>query len=205
MSKRQSAKYKIDRRMGENIWGRPKSPVNQRSYGPGQHGQRRKSKVSDFGLQLRAKQKLKGYYGNLTEKQFARTYEDAARKRGNTAEALVGFLESRLDAVVYRAKFVPTVFAARQFVNHGHVLVNGKRVNIASYRVRPGDVVSVRERSRNMALVLEAIQSSERDVPDYIEVDAKGLSAKFIRLPELAEVPYPVKMEPNLIVEFYAS
>ncbi|MDR3512425.1 MAG: 30S ribosomal protein S4 [Caulobacteraceae bacterium] len=205
MSKRQSAKYKIDRRMGENIWGRPKSPVNQRTYGPGQHGQRRKSKVSDFGLQLRAKQKLKGYYGNLTEKQFARTYEDAARKRGNTAEALVGLLESRLDAIVYRAKFVPTVFAARQFVNHGHVLVNGKRVNIASYRVKPGDVVSVRERSRNMALVLEAIQSSEREVPDYIEMDAKGLAAKYIRLPELAEVPYPVKMEPNLIVEFYAS
>ena len=205
MSKRQSAKYKIDRRMGENIWGRPKSPINQRSYGPGQHGQRRKSKVSDFGLQLRAKQKLKGYYGNLTEKQFARTYEDASRKRGNTAEALVGLLESRLDALVYRAKFVPTVFAARQFVNHGHVLVNGKRVNIASYRVKPGDVVSVRERSRNMALVLEAIQSGERDVPDYIEVDGKGMSAKFIRMPELAEVPYPVKMEPNLIVEFYAS
>jgi small subunit ribosomal protein S4 len=205
MSKRQSAKYKIDRRMGENIWGRPKSPVNQRSYGPGQHGQRRKSKVSDFGLQLRAKQKLKGYYGNLTEKQFARTYEEAARRKGNTAETLVGLLESRLDALVYRAKFVPTVFAARQFVNHGHVMVNGKRVNIASYRVKPGDVVSVRERSRNMALVLEAIQSAERDVPDYIEVDAKGLSAKLIRAPELAEVPYPVKMEPNLIVEFYAS
>ena len=205
MSKRQSAKYKIDRRMGENIWGRPKSPINQRSYGPGQHGQRRKSKVSDFGLQLRAKQKLKGYYGNLTEKQFAKTYEDAARKKGNTAETLVGLLESRLDALVYRAKFVPTVFAARQFVNHGHVLVNGKRVNIASYRVKPGDVVSVRERSRNMALVLEAIQSGERDVPDYIEMDAKGMSAKYIRLPELAEVPYPVKMEPNLIVEFYAS
>src|SRR6202012_4941130 len=205
MSKRQSAKYKIDRRMGENIWGRPKSPINSRSYGPGQHGQRRKSKVSDFVLQLRAKQKLKGYYGNLTEKQFARTYEDAARRKGNTAETLVGLLESRLDAVVYRAKFVPTVFAARQFVNHGHVLVNGKRVNIASYRVKPGDTVSVRERSRNMALVLEAIQSSEREVPDYIEVDGKGLSAKLIRQPELDEVPYPVKMEPNLIVEFYAS
>ncbi len=205
MSKRQSAKYKIDRRMGENIWGRPKSPVNQRSYGPGQHGQRRRQKISDFGLQLRAKQKLKGYYGNLTEKQFARTYEDAAKKRGNTAETLIALLESRLDAVVYRAKFVPTVFAARQFVNHGHVLVNGKRVNIASYRVKPGDVISVRERSRNMALVLEAIQSPERDVPDYLEVDGKGLSAKFIRAPELAEVPYPVKMEPNLIVEFYAS
>jgi len=205
MSKRQSAKYKIDRRMGENIWGRPKSPVNQRSYGPGQHGQRRRQKISDFGLQLRAKQKLKGYYGNLTEKQFAGTYAAAAKKRGNTAETLIGLLESRLDAVVYRAKFVPTVFASRQFVNHGHVLVNGKRVNIASYRVKPGDVVSVRERSRNMALVLEAIQSSERDIPDYLEVDGKGLSAKYIRIPELSEVPYPVKMEPNLIVEFYAS
>jgi small subunit ribosomal protein S4 len=205
MSKRHSAKYKIDRRMGENLWGRPKSPVNQRSYGPGQHGQRRKSKVSDFGLQLKAKQKLKGYYGNLTEKQFRRTYDEAARRKGNTSENLIALLESRLDAVVYRAKFVPTPFAARQFVNHGHVQVHGKRVNIASYRVKPGDVVSVRERSRNMALVLEAMQSSERDTPDYLEVDAKGLAARFVRAPELAEVPYPVKMEPNLVVEFYAS
>ena len=127
MTKRQSAKYKIDRRMGENIWGRPKSPVNKREYGPGQHGQRRKGKASDFGIQLKAKQKLKGYYGNLTEKQFSRTYTEAARRKGNTAENLISLLEARLDAVVYRAKFVPTVFAARQFVNHGHVLVNGKR------------------------------------------------------------------------------
>ena len=205
MSKRQSAKYKLDRRMGENIWGRPKSPINQRAYGPGQHGQRRKQKVSDFGPQLRANQKLKGYYGNLTEKQFSRTYAEAARLRGNTAEKLIGLLEARLDAVVYRAKFVPTVFAARQFVNHGHIQVNGKRVNIASYRVKVGDVVQVREKSRNMALVLEALQLAERDTPDYIEVDAKAMSAKFIRSPELAEVPYPVKMEPNLVVEFYAS
>jgi len=205
MSKRHSAKYKIDRRMGENIWGRPKSPVNQRSYGPGQHGQRRKSKVSDFGLQLRAKQKLKGYYGNLTEKQFSRMYIEAARRKGNTSENLISILESRLDAVVYRSKFVPTVFAARQFVNHGHVQVNGKRVNIASYQVKAGDIISVRERSRNMALVLEAIQSPERDIPDYLQVDGKGLSATFVRAPELAEVPYPVKMEPNLVVEFYAS
>ena len=205
MSKRHSAKYKIDRRMGENIWGRPKSPINQRAYGPGQHGQRRKQKTSDFGLQLRAKQKLKGYYGNLTEKQFSRTYAEAARRKGNTAETLIGLLEARLDAVVYRAKFVPTVFAARQFVNHGHVMVNGKRVSIASYRVKVGDVVQVRERSRNMALVLEALQSAERDTPDYIEVDAKAMSARFIRTPELSEVPYPVKMEPNLVVEFYAS
>jgi small subunit ribosomal protein S4 len=205
MSKRQSAKYKIDRRMGENLWGRPKSPINSRSYGPGQHGQRRKSKVSDFGLQLRAKQKLKGYYGNLTEKQFSRIYEEAARRKGNTSENLIALLESRLDAVVYRAKFVPTPFAARQFVNHGHVLVNGKPVNIPSYRMRVGDVVQVRERSRNMALVLEALQLAERDAPDYVEVDSKAMSAKFLRLPELAEVPYPVKMEPNLVVEFYAS
>jgi small subunit ribosomal protein S4 len=205
MSKRHSAKYKIDRRMGENIWGRPKSPVNQRQYGPGQHGQRRKSKVSDFGIQLRAKQKLKGYYGNLTEKQFSRTYEEAARRKGNTSENLIGLLESRLDAIVYRAKFTPTVFSARQFVNHGHVLVNGKRVNIASYRVKAGDIVQVRERSRNMALVLEALQLAERDIPDYIEVDPKAMTARYIRLPELSEVPYPVKMEPNLVVEFYAS
>jgi small subunit ribosomal protein S4 len=191
--------------MGENIWGRPKSPVNSRSYGPGQHGQRRKQKVSDFGLQLRAKQKLKGYYGNITEKQFRGIYEEAERRKGNTSENLIGLLESRLDAVVYRAKFVPTPFAARQFVNHGHVLVNGKRVNIASYRVKPNDVVSVRERSRNMALVLEAAQSAERDTPDYLEVDVKGLSARFIRIPDLAEVPYAVKMEPNLVVEYYAS
>ncbi len=205
MSKRHSAKYKIDRRMGENIWGRPKSPVNKRSYGPGQHGQRRKSKVSDFGLQLKAKQKLKGYYGNLTEKQFSKTYTEAARRKGNTSENLIALLESRLDAIVYRAKFVPTVFAARQFVNHGHVLVNGSRVNIASYRVKPGDVVSVREKSRSMALVLEALSSSERDHADYVTVDVRAFAATFVRAPELAEVPYPVKMEPNLVVEFYAS
>ena len=205
MSKRHSAKYKIDRAMGENLWGRAKSPVNKRSYGPGQHGQRRKSKVSDFGLQLKAKQKLKGYYGNITEKQFSRTYAEAARRKGNTSENLISLLEARLDAVVYRAKFVPTVWAARQFVNHGHVLVNGKKVDIASYRVKIGDVVQVRERSRNMALVLEALQSAERDTPDYLEIDPKAMSAKFIRAPELAEVPYAVKMEPNLVVEYYAS
>ena len=205
MSKRHSAKYKIDRAMGENLWGRSKSPVNKRAYGPGQHGQRRKSKVSDFGLQLKAKQKLKGYYGNLTEKQFRRTYDEAARRKGNTSELLIGLLEQRLDAIVYRAKFVPTVWAARQFVNHGHVTVNGKKVNIASYRVKLGDVVEVKEKSRSMALVLEALQSSERDIPDYLEVGDRGFSIRMIRVPELAEVPYAVKMEPNLVVEYYAS
>ena len=205
MSKRHPQKYKIDRRMGENLWGRPKSPVNSRSYGPGQHGQRRKGKMSDFGLQLMAKQKLKGYYGNITEKQFRRVYDEAARRKGNTTENLIGLLESRLDAIVYRAKFVPTVFAARQFVNHGHVKVNGQRVNIPSYRCKPGDVVEVRDRSRSMALVLEALESAERDIPDYIDLDPKAMKATFVRVPDFSEVPYAVQMEPNLVVEFYAS
>jgi small subunit ribosomal protein S4 len=191
--------------MGENIWGRPKSPVNRREYGPGQHGQRRKAKLSDFGLQLRAKQKLKGYYGDLTEKQFRRIYGEAERVKGDTGENLVGLLERRLDAVVYRAKFVPTVFAARQFVNHAHVTVNGKSVNIPSYRVKEGDVIEVRQKSKQMALVLEAAQSSERDVPDYLEVDHSKMTCTFVRTPSLADVPYPVMMEPNLVVEYYAK
>ena len=205
MSKRHSAKYKLDRRLGENIWGRPKSPVNKREYGPGQHGQRRKGKLSDFGTQLRAKQKLKGYYGDLTEKQFRRIYAEAERVKGDTGENLVGLLERRLDAIVYRAKFVPTIFAARQFVNHGHVTVNGQRVNIASYRVKEGDVVAVRERSRQLAIVLEAVALTERDVPDYLEVDHNKMTATFVRTPALGDVPYAVQMEPNLVVEFYAK
>jgi small subunit ribosomal protein S4 len=205
MTKRSQAKYKSDRRFGQNLWGRPKSPVNKRAYGPGQHGQRRKGKTSDFGLQLVAKQKLRLYYGNITEKQFRKTYEEAARRKGNTAENLIGLLESRLDAVVYRAKFAPTPFAARQFVNHGHVSVNGRRVTIASYSVKAGDVIEVREKARSMALVLEALQSQERDTPDYIEVDPKAMSARFARVPALADVPYAVQMEPNLVVEYYAS
>jgi small subunit ribosomal protein S4 len=205
MTKRLAAKYKIDRRMGENIWGRPKSPVNKREYGPGQHGQRRKNKLSDFGTQLRAKQKLKGYYGNITEKQFRRIYAEAARVTGDTGENLVGLLERRLDAVVYRAKFVPTVFAARQFVNHGHVLVNGRSVNIASYRVKEGDVVEIRQKSKQLAIVLEAAGLAERDVPDYLDVDHAKMTATFVRQPSLGDVPYPVVMEPNLVVEFYAK
>ena len=205
MTKRTSAKYKIDRRMGENIWGRPKSPVNRREYGPGQHGQRRKGKLSDFGIQLRAKQKLKGYYGDLTEKQFRRIYAEAERQRGDTGEQLIGLLERRLDAVVYRAKFVPTVFAARQFVNHGHVRVNGQKVNIPSYRVKEGDVIEVRDRSKQNVAVLEAVGLAERDVPDYIEADHSKMTATFVRIPALGDVPYPVMMEPNLVVEYYAK
>ncbi len=204
MSKRHSAKYKIDRRMGENLWGRPKSPVNKREYGPGQHGQRRKGKTSDYGLQLRAKQKLKGYYGDLSEKQFYRIYEEAVRLRGDTSEALIGLLETRLDAIVYRAKFVPTPFAARQFVNHGHVTVNGRKVNIGSYRCKVGDVIEVRQKSKEMVLVLESIELAERDTPDYIEVDTSKKIAKLVRVPALADVPYAVKMEPNLVVEYYS-
>ena len=205
MTKRLEAKYKINRRYGVNLWGRAKSPVNNRDYKPGQHGQNRRNKVSDFGMQLMAKQKLKGYYGDITEKQFAKIYEDAARMKGNSAENLIGILESRLDTIVYRAKFVPTIFAARQFVNHGHVTVNGKRCNIGSARLKAGDVVQVREKSRNLALVLEALGSGERDIPDYVEVDPKAMTAAFKRIPVLSDVPYPVKMEPAQVVEFYSS
>lgn len=203
MSKRIEAKYKIDRRMGENIWGRPKSPVNTREYGPGQHGQRRSSKLSDFGIQLRAKQKLKGYYGNIMEKQFRKIYAQANNIKGNTGENLIGLLESRLDAVVYRAKFVPTVFSARQFVSHGHVLVNGTKCNIPSRMLSPGDVVEIREKSRGIPMVIEAQASTERDHPEYVKV-VDGWQATYMRKPDLAEVPYPVVMEPNLVVEFYS-
>jgi small subunit ribosomal protein S4 len=204
MSKRHASKHKIDRRLGQNIWGRPKSPVNRREYGPGQHGQRRKGKLSDFGTQLRAKQKLKGTYGDITEKQFKRIYTEASRMKGDTSANLIGLLESRLDAVVYRAKFVPTIFAARQFINHGHVKVNGRRVNIGSYRLKVGDTVEVKEASRQMTMVLEAVGLAERDVPDYVEADHSKMTARFIRVPTLTEVPYPVQMEPNLVVEFYS-
>lgn len=203
MTKRIESKYKIDRRLGVNLWGRPKSPLNLRAYGPGQHGQRR-SKPSNYGLQLSAKQKLKGYYGNITERQFRRLYTEAVRRRGDTSENLIGLLESRLDAVVYRMKFVPTVFAARQYVNHGHFLVNGKRVNIPSYLVKAGDVIELRQKSKEIPLVLEAAQLAERDVPEYIEVDHKLMKGTFVRIPTLMEVPYPVQMEPNLVVEFYS-
>jgi small subunit ribosomal protein S4 len=204
MSKRIEAKHKIDRRLGENIWGRPKSPVNRREFGPGQHGQRRKGKLSDFGVQLRAKQKLKGYYGNISEKQFRKIYEEASRQKGDTSQNLIGLLESRLDAIVYRAKFVPTVFAARQFVNHGHVKVNGKRVNISSFMCKPGDVVEVKDSSKQLAIVLEAVQLAERDVPDYVAADHNKMVATYARKPNLSDVPYPVQMEPNLVVEFYS-
>ncbi|GGF34971.1 30S ribosomal protein S4 [Aliidongia dinghuensis] len=203
MSKRQESKYKINRRLGVNLWGRGKSPLNRREYGPGQHGQRRK-KPTDYGTQLMAKQKLKGYYGNIGERQFRRLYDEAVRRRGDTGENLIELLERRLDAVVYRMKFVPTVFSARQFVNHGHVTVNGKRVNIASYQVKDGDTIEVRNKSKQMALVLEAVASGERDFAGYHEVDAGSLKGKFVRAPKLADVPYPVQMEPNLVVEFYS-
>jgi small subunit ribosomal protein S4 len=204
MSKRATSKYKINRRLGANLWGRPKSPVNKREYGPGQHGQRRR-KPSDFGIQLAAKQKLKGYYGNITERQFHRYYVEASRRRGDTGERLIELLERRLDAVVYRMKFVPTVFSARQFVNHGHVKVNGRRVNIASYQVKDNDVIELKEKSREMAIVLEATASGERDIPDYLNVDHKAMKATFLRSPQLADVPYPVQMEPQRVVEYYSS
>jgi small subunit ribosomal protein S4 len=203
MSKREGSKFKINRRLGVNLWGRAKSPLNRRDYGPGQHGQRRK-KPSDFGTQLMAKQKLKGYYGNIGERQFRRLFAEAARRKGDTSENLIALLERRLDAVVYRMKLAMTPFAARQYINHGHILVNGKRVNIASYSVKDNDTIEVREKAKQMAVIIEATASTERDVPDYLEVDHAKLRGKFLRSPKLSDVPYPVAMEPNLVVEFYS-
>ena len=203
MTKRAESKYKINRRLGVNLWGRPKSPINKREYGPGQHGQRRK-KATDYGTQLMAKQKLRGYYGNITERQFRGIYEEAIRMRGDSGAHLIGLLERRLDAVVYRAKFVATVFAARQFVSHGHVKVNGRRVTIPSYRLKAGDTIEVRDKSKQLGMVLEATGLAERDVPDYIEVNHSKMTAKLARIPQLTEIPYPVQMEPHLVVEFYS-
>jgi small subunit ribosomal protein S4 len=203
MSKRTESKYKINRRLGVNLWGRSKSPLNRREYGPGQHGQRRK-KPSDYGTQLSAKQKLKGYYANIGERQFRRLYEEAVRRRGDTGENLIELLERRLDTVVYRMKLAPTPFAARQLINHGHVLVNGKRLNIGSAKLSDGDTVELRAKAKEMAVTIEATQSGERDVPDYIEIDHERMRGKFIRAPKLADVPFPVSMEPNLVVEFYS-
>lgn len=203
MTKRVNAKYKIDRRLGVNLWGRPKSPINARNYAPGQHGQRR-GKPSEYGIQLRAKQKLRGFYGNITERQFRKIFAEASRMRGDSAENLVQLLERRLDAIVYRMKLVPTVFSSRQFINHGHVKVNGRRVNIPSYQVKDGDVIEVKDSSRELTLVLDAQQSPEREIPDYISVADKGMKGTFVRGPKLADIPYAVQMEPNLVVEYYS-
>ena len=203
MTKRHNSKYKIDRRLGVNLWGRAKSPIEKRDYGPGQHGMNR-GKKSDYGIQLNAKQKLKGYYGNISEKKFQNYYKEASRLRGDTGENLVGLLERRLDAVIYRMKLAPTVFAARQFVNHGHIFVNGHRVNIPSYLVKEGDEITVSPKFKENLVMKQAIESGERDVPDYISIDHKKLTGKYVRVPALADVPYPVVMEPNLVVEFYS-
>jgi small subunit ribosomal protein S4 len=203
MTKRVASKYKINRRLGVNLWGRPKSPITKREYGPGVHGQRRR-KPTDFGEQLMAKQKLRGYYGNIGEKQFRKYYAEAVRRHGDTSENLIGLLERRLDAVVYRMKFLPTPFAARQFINHGHILVNGQRVDIPSYLVNEGDVIEVKQKSRDNILVLEAVDSPERDIPDYLTVDQSKTRGTFVRTPKLGDVPYPVQMEPHLVIEFYS-
>jgi|TARA_B100000953_G_scaffold98039_1_gene80396 small subunit ribosomal protein S4 len=204
MTKRIAQKHKIDRRLSVNLWGRPKSPFNLRKYKPGQHGQKHSGKLSDYGVQLNAKQKLKGYYGNLNERQFSNCYKEAIRQKGDSGENLIAILERRLDTIVYRSKFVPTVFAARQFINHGHVKVNGKRVNIASCLLNEGDVVEIKDKSKELALVIESINSQERDIPGYITVDEKKLSSTFVRIPQFAEVPYATQMDPKLVIEYYS-
>ena len=204
MTKRLNSKHKVDRRLKVNLWGRPKSPFNTRAYGPGQHGQTKTSKPSDYGIQLQAKQKLKAYYGNINERQFRNIYRKALSKRGDTTENLIALLESRLDTVIYRAKFAPTVFAARQMINHGHIKVNQKRVNIASYVVKNTDLIEIREKSKKLTVIDGSLQSKERDVPEYIQLDDKNKTAKLIRVPKFAEVPFPVIMEPSLVIEYYS-
>ena len=205
MTKRLNAKYKIDRRQGANIWGRAKSPFNVRNYKPGEHGPMSTGKRTDYGNQLWAKQRLKGYYGNISEKKMVSYYKEAIRIRGNSSEALIGLLESRLDAVIYRAKFAPTVFAARQIISHGHILVNGKKVNVASFQVKVGDVVEVATKAREMAIIAESTKSKEREVPEYVAVEDNGFKATYARVPLLSDVPYPVKMEPDQVIEFYSK
>ena len=204
MTKRLNSKHKVDRRLKVNLWGRPKSPFNTRAYGPGQHGQTKTSKPSDYGIQLQAKQKLKAYYGNINERQFRNIYRKALSKRGDTTENLIALLESRLDTVIYRAKFAPTVFSARQIINHGHIKVNKKRVNIAGYVVRETDLIEVREKSKKLTFIDGSLQSKEREVPEYIQLDDKNKTAKLVRIPKFSEVPYPVIMEPNLVIEYYS-
>ena len=204
MTKRINAKHKVDRRLKVNLWGRPKSPFNTRNYPPGQHGQNKKGKPTDYGIQLQAKQKLKAYYGNINERQFRNIYRKALSKRGDTTENLIALLESRLDTVVYRAKLAPTVFAARQMINHGHIKVNKKRVNISSYVVKSTDSIEVREKSKKLTIIDGSLQSKERDVPEYIQLDDKNKIVKLIRVPKFAEVPFPVIMEPKLVIEYYS-
>jgi len=204
VTKRIDCKYKISRRLGVSLWGNSKDPYNKRGYAPGQHGQAKRKKTSDYGTQLREKQKLRGYYGNITERQFRRTYQEALRRKGDTGENLIGLLESRLDSVVYRMGLVATPFAARQFVSHGHVKINGKKANVPSMLVNEGDVIEVREKSKQLAVVLEMVQNPERSVPDYIEFDNAELKGKYVRVPKLAEVPYPTVMQPNFVIEYYS-
>jgi len=204
MTKRLNSKHKVDRRLRVNLWGRPKSPFNTRAYPPGQHGQTKSSKPSDYGIQLSAKQKLKSYYGNMNERQFRNVYKKAIMKRGDTAENLIGLLERRLDAVIYRSKLSNTIFSSRQLINHGHVRVNGKKVNIASYQVREEDSIEIRDKSKKLALIDIALANKEREVPEYLQLDEKNKKVKFVRVPKFEEVPYPVVMEPNLVIEYYS-
>ena len=204
MTKRINSKHKVDRRLKVNLWGRPKSPFNTRNYPPGQHGQNKKGKPTDYGIQLNAKQKLKSYYGNINERQFRNVYRKALKKKGDTTENLVGLLETRLDTVIYRAKFAPTVFSARQLINHGHFRVNKKKVNISRYTVKENDLIEVKDKSKSLTIIEGGLSSKERDVPEYIQYDTKNKTAKLVRVPKFADIPYPSVMEPKLVIEYYS-
>ena len=205
MAKINTPRGKLVRKFGENIFGNPKYDrlLNRKPYGPGQHAQTRRGKISNYGTQLQEKQKIKFMYG-LLEKQFRITFKKAEKLKGETGTNMLQLLESRLDTVIYRAKFAPTVFAARQMINHGHIKVNKKRVNISSYVVKSSDLIEIRDKSKKLTVIDGSLQSKERDVPEYIQLDNKNKTAKLVRIPKFSEVPYPVIMEPNLVIEYYS-
>lgn len=189
------------RRVGQPLCGSPKCPALKRPYPPGQHGKDGRRRVSEYGKQILEKQKLKFIYG-VQERQLRRYLEMARKARGRTGERLLQLLESRLDNIVYRLGFAASLPAARQLVSHGHIEVNGKKVDIPSYIVEVGDVVAVREKSRNLDPVVQSIESRAGNVPDYLSLDAEARRGVLLRVPSKEEIPVPV--DDNLIIEFYA-
>ncbi|MDD2840283.1 MAG: 30S ribosomal protein S4 [Rickettsiales bacterium] len=202
MTKRINAKKKISRSLGVNLWGRANDTFVKRNYRPGQHGTAPK-RDTNHSIHLRAKQKVRKYY-DIKESQFRTIFDNAKRLKGNTEEIFAGLLESRLASIVYRANFAPTVYAARQLVNHKHILVNGKPINIASYQVKVGDVISLSEGAKKITLINEALEHMERDIPTYLELNANEKTVKFLNKPAFSDIPYPFDAEFNMIVEFYS-
>ena len=200
MARYRGAKQKVARRFKEPIFG-PSKSLERKPYGPGQHGRSRRRKESEYSVQLKEKQKAKYTYG-LLERQFRKTFDKAARKKGVTGENLLRFLESRLDNTVFRLGMGATRRQARQFVTHRHIMVNGGIVNIPSYQLKPGDIVSVRPKSRSIEPIRESVRGSRRQYP-WLEVDRKEMTGKFLDYPAREDIPENIREQ--LIVELYSK